>query len=138
MEESKLNEYIESIQRLGAHGGIGGLGTATFGEEEIVEDEEMKKDPKYELYKHFVKPGYKRVIKNLTVFEDEDEKPKQEEEKKEDKKEKKEKKHKKDKKDKKEKKDKKDKKHKKDKKDKKEKKDKKDKKHKKEKKDKKH
>ena len=98
MEESKLNEYIESMQRLGAHGGIegelvgvvifvqGGLGTATFGEEEIVEDEEMKKDPKYgclslfllivELYKHFVKPGYKRVIKNLTVFEDEDEKPK--------------------------------------------------------------
>lgn len=24
MEESKLNEYIESIQRLGAHGGIVG------------------------------------------------------------------------------------------------------------------
>ena len=61
------------------HDNQGGLGTFSFGYEEEVEDEEKKKDPKYgnaycflliiELYKHFVKPGYKRVNKRLTVFD---------------------------------------------------------------------
>lgn len=57
---------------------------ATIGEYEEVEDEEKKKDPKkvylsiglkrVELYKHFVRPGWKRVNKKLTVFADDDEK----------------------------------------------------------------
>ena len=83
-----------------------------------------------ELYKHFVKPGYQRISKNLTIFSDDDEKEgklnseflsldmkgkkSEEKKKKKDKKDKKDKKHKKEKKEKKEKKDKKEKKEKKD------------------------
>ena len=47
MEESKLNAYIDSIQQLGAHNGVGGLGLGDIGDYEVVEDEEKKKDPKY-------------------------------------------------------------------------------------------
>lgn len=58
MEEAKLNAYIDSIQMAGPRGGIvtvcgsilisqGGLGVSTLRDEEIEEDEEMKKDPKY-------------------------------------------------------------------------------------------
>ena len=76
------------------------------------------------MYKHFVKPGYQRISKNLTIFSDDDEKEsklnsrlvildrgeKEKKEKKKDKKDKKDKKEKKETKDNKDKKDKKDKK----------------------------